>query len=316
MILPSNRYDFRAAQKKPRGRKLAVVIAVVVALGTLTGIAAWQRDAILDFFTADANEERALHEFWDTLEYTELLDHASTILETDPLDASALIYAGFAHFYLSTESYTLEEKLPHIDRSIVLLRKALLKEHPPLQGSIEYVLGKAYHYKGRYYADLSISYLEKSLEHDYVGNDTYEYLGLAYSNLGYYEKSAENFKQAIEIEATDLRYLALAQAYINAAKIDDAESYLLRTINKTDNDLVEQKSRFLLGRIYFDSGQLPKAEDQYKSLLEVNPRSADAYYYLGEIYLKYGKSIEARAQWRNALDVDPNHYGARLRYYK
>ena len=182
-------------------------------------------------------------------------------------------------------------------------------------GSLEYILGKAYYYKGRYYTDQTIAYLERSIELGFVGDDTHEYLGLTYSAIGDYEKSADRFLQAVERDGTDMRYLALSQAYVNADKPQQAETYLLRTITKTSDMSIEQKSRFLLGKLYIDLEQLPKAEDQYRRILELNPRAADAYYYLGEIYFLKGKTIEARAHWREALIIDPAHYGARVRYY-
>jgi len=148
-----------------------------------------------------------------------------------------------------------------------------------------------------------------------VGEDTYEYLGLAYTTLGYYEKSAESFLKAVAQEPTDTRYLALAQAYFNQGLVDRSEEYLQRTLNATGDPAIEEKARFLLAKIYLESEQLAKAEDQYRRILEKDLDSADAYFFLGEIYLKYNKETEARYYWRQAHMIDPSHYGARLRLF-
>jgi len=148
-----------------------------------------------------------------------------------------------------------------------------------------------------------------------VGEDTYEYLGLAYTTLGYYEKSAESFLKAVAQEPTDTRYLALAQAYFNQGLVDRSEEYLQRTLNATGDPAIEEKARFLLAKIYLESEQLAKAEDQYRRILEKDLDSAAAYFFLGEIYLKYNKETEARYYWRQAHMIDPSHYGARLRLF-
>jgi tetratricopeptide (TPR) repeat protein len=121
--------------------------------------------------------------------------------------------------------------------------------------------------------------------------------------------------KAVAEEPTDTRYLALAQAYFNQGLVDRAEEYLLRTLNKTEDPAIEEKTRFLLGKIYFETEQLAKAEDQYRRIIEKDENSADAYYFLGEIYLKYDRETEARYYWRQAHMIDASHYGARLRLF-
>ena len=93
------------------------------------------------------------------------------------MDATALSYRGFAYFYRAVAEIALEEKLPLLDESIVSLRRALLSG-TPFVGEVDYVLGKAYFYKGKYYYDESISYMESSLAKGYVQKDSNEYIGL------------------------------------------------------------------------------------------------------------------------------------------
>ncbi len=172
-----------------------------------------------------------------------------------------------------------------------------------------------YEYKGKFYADQTINYLVKAEAEGYIGEDSYEYLGLAFSELGDYERSAESFLRAVDQEPTDMRYLALAQSHFNLGHTSEAEEYLMRTLDTTSDFDVEIKTRFLLGKIYFETDQMTRSEDQYKSILQDDPLSADAYYFIGEIYLKYDKIAEARYYWRQAYNIDPSHYGARLRLF-
>ncbi len=98
-------------------------------------------------------------------------------------------------------------------------------------------------------------------------------------------------------------------------RTSDAVDYLLRTLNKTEDKDIEERTRFLLGGIYLDTGELFKAEEQFAAIAKIDPRSADAHYDLGEVYAKMNDPVKARAEWRNALIIDPSHYGAKLRYY-
>ncbi len=314
MVLPDNRFDFNyRPSRKSKKRWIPIAGGVVLVALIVVGIS-W-RDRIAAFFDRESEPQPDLAVLWEEQQYEAINERCREILDESPMSYRTLVFNGFAYFYRSVGRYTPEERLPFLDGAIWSLRKALLFDNPEDRGQIEYVLGKAYHFKGNFYADLTIDYLERSIRNGYIGEDTYEYLGLAYSGLGNYAQSAHYFELAVEQRPTDMRYLALAQSYVNSGDHEAAERYLLRTINKTTDPSVEQKARFLIGGIYLENDQLTKAEDQYRSILELNPRSADAHYYLGEIFTKYGRSIEARSEWREALRIDPSHYGARLRYY-
>lgn len=315
MVLPDSRFDFRSSPRKSR-RGLVFTLVFVVVAG-FVGVAVWRWDAVFGAFGRSGAQERSLEELWDAREYESIVTRADELLQANPMNQRALIYRGFSYFYWGAALFSVEERIPYIDESIVSLRKAKLFNTPDLLGSIEYVLGKAYHFKGKYYEDLTIQYLLSSIERGYKAEDTYEYLGLAFSEVGNYTKSATYFKKAVEQAPTDMRYLALAQAYLNGGEYVRAEEYLLRTLNKTQDQEMAERSRFLLGKLYMEEGELARAEEQYRRILESNPDSADAHFYLGEVYFRYGndKLVEARAQWRKAYQIDKSHYGARLRLF-
>jgi tetratricopeptide (TPR) repeat protein len=190
-----------------------------------------------------------------------------------------------------------------------------LYEKPPLPGEIDYVLGKAYYQKGRFYSDLSVRYMSFSLDKNFEGDDSYEYLGLAYNNIGEYDKSITYLLKASEENPSDLLYLVLAQTYYQTGDTAAAEEYLDRSINKSSDAGLTQTARALLGDIYMRRGEYLKAEAQYLKIIEQNPQNADSHFYLGEIYYNLGDPIKARASWRRAIWIDPNHFGAKTRLY-
>ena len=246
--------------------------------------------------------------------YDELIIAANAVLIGDPLNAMALSYKGFASFFKSSAQDLAEEKMPSIDQAIVSLRRARLAG-AQFGGEIDYVLGKAYFNKGKYYYDLSIACMESSIAKGYVQKDSYEYIGQAYSQLGDNDKAMESFLIALKDDSGDLLLLTIGQTYYQMKRTSDAVDYLLRTLNKTEDKDIEERARFLLGGIYLDTAELFKAEEQFAAIVKIDPQSADAHYSLGEVYAKMNDPVKARAEWRNALIIDPTHYGAKLRYY-
>jgi len=320
MFIPGDRYSFssfrRKPQRGPRGFSLAliIVVALLVVGGGLFLIVRGKLPVVF----AKASGGETLSQLWSGRQYAAINVRAEEILNRRPLDESALVYNGFAYFYQGVAAPTLEAKLPLFDNAIEYLRKALLTTNGSLTATIDYVLGKAYYQKGKYYLDLSIEYLNRSLAGGYNANDTYEYLGLAYSDLGEYDKGASYFGKALAQNPSDLLNYILAQTYYKAGDLAKSEEYLQRTIGKAEeskDSSLEVRGRFLLGRIETDRKDDAKAEEQYQKILALDPSSADAHFFLGNLYERQDDKIKARAEWRAALRIDPSHNGARLKLY-
>jgi len=314
MIYPNNRYEFRTYRKK-RARTIFIFIGILVLIAI--GFGLWQVKPQLKnlLLSEETEQKKTVQELWDEKKYQDVIAVCEQRLQDNPLDSKSLIFAGFSYFYSSLSIGKEEKRQAQIEKAIVYLRKALLKKNPPLAEQINYVLGKSYYHKGKYFVDLSIQFLEKAYESGYIAEDIYEYLGLAYSKIEEYDKSIEYFKKAIDNSPSDLLYLTVGELYYKKENAKQAEEYLLRALNSTTDKEVEKKSRLLLGEIYREKEQYIKAEKQYKEILSFASDSADAHFYLGEIYNKLGNNVKARAEWRNALRINPDHYGAKLRLY-
>ncbi len=315
MIIPGNRYTYPRKKKNKHKKFVFAGIVLIVLVSTLL---------IFRFFTNESSdetsemvtlEEKTLEELWSDSRYKELTERCETILAVDPLDARSLIYNGFAYFYLGIAQFTLEDQLPLLDKAVINLRKALQLKNHPLEGKVNYILGKAYYHKGRFYMDQAIIHIEKSVELGTVNPDSYKYLGLSYSELGFYSEGIEYFLKAVNDREDDMLFLVLGQTYHKLGDEVNSEIYLKRAIELNNDFRVEIKSRFLLGKIYTENGDYKKAQDQYNLILARDSKSADAHYFLGEIYSEMGNSVKARAEWRKVLELDPSHYGALLRLY-
>jgi len=318
MLLNYDQYRY-GLRKKGRHRGLlpallaaaAVVAVLVPVILLLTGT--WQPFSV----RGGRGDVKDLATLWQAKRYDEVIQCADQILKATPLDRDALGYRGFASFYKAVSDESSEERTANLDQAIVSLRQAQLMGSS-WKGELDYVLGKAYFHKGRYYLDLSTSFMENSVAHGTVMQDSYEYLGLAYTQLGEMEKGLEYFLKAMEGDggASDLLLLTIGQSYYSMKRTEEAVGYLSRALDRTEDEAIAKKARFLLGEIYLERQDLAKAEEQFQAIVKADPKSAEAHFNLGEIYAKRGDLVKARGEWRTVLVIDPSHVGAKLRYYK
>ena len=194
-----------------------------------------------------------------------------------------------------------------LSAAIVSLRRALLDSRIALaEPAAQYALGKAYYHRGYVYYDLAVRYLEGSLALGYDGTDTYEYLGLAYTELGD-PRGLEYFRHALTRRPSDLLHLKMATMLMDEGDVQGARTNLIDAIALTDDRAIAQRARYELGAVYRTLGEWPLAEEQYRAIIAADERAADAHFYLGEIYSQQGDSGRAVAQWRAARQLDPNH---------
>ncbi len=317
MIIPENRFRAHSNyyHKPSKKRWLLILILICIAGGGALLYLVLKEPVNSSKSKEPAAVQKTYEQLWQKGDYKKLAEKCDQKIALKPFDPKALVYGGFSYFYLAVGQFTMEEKIPLLNKSIFYLRQVLLLHPIPLQSKVDYILGKAYYNKGRYYLDLSIEYLKKSIDAGFIQDDSYKYLGMAYGELGMYKNAIGYFLKALAKKPDDMLYLVLGQTYYKMEDSSTSERYLNEALNNTHDFSIEQKSRFLLGKIFLDKNELIKAEDQYNKILEKNRNSADAHYYLGEIYSKLHKKVKARAEWRKALEIDPSHYGALLRLY-
>lgn len=62
-------------------------------------------------------------------------------------------------------------------------------------------------------------------------------------------------------------------------------------------------SRYALATEYARGGELEKAAEEYRRLLEINPDYAAAYYHGGQVLEKLGREEDAKALYRKGIEV-------------
>jgi len=314
MVWDINKYRY-TTEKKRKGRPIIFALALLIITGVIIGWV-FRFDKKIAFLKHSSRKETTLIDLWNNQLYDKIIDKSDSILKSNQMNTQALIFKGFAYFYKAVPELSLEKKIPLLTNSIISLRRAKLTKLDNIVGEVDYILGKTYFLMGRYYYDLAIKYILLSNSEGFKSSDSYEYLGIAYTQLGDLKKANEYFNFTLKSRTSDILLLAIAKNYFQLNNIDKAVEYLKRAINSTKDRVVEEKCRFLLAEIYTKQKYFGKAEQEYAKILKYNPKSADAHYYLGEIYRILGQSVKARAEWREALRINPSHYAAKLRYYK
>ncbi|MDR1786956.1 MAG: tetratricopeptide repeat protein [Treponema sp.] len=317
---------------------LAAFLALLLAVGAAVFVG-------YRWYAAERNERALLLEYWQKADYEAAHKLAGELLEKRPLDYQTLSLRGFSAFQLADAQINSGDALEYLDDCIRSLRKALITKNAPREGSLSYVLGKAYYHKNEHtglgYAALAVKYLEQAREAAYEAPDLPEYLGLAYVGIKEYHKSVAALSEALRAETvggaaeaaseaeagseaepaaqpaaqpSDILLLAIARSYLELKQWDQAKAYLHQCISISKDSKTINIARLLLGRVSLDTGAYQEAIRQYRAVLsEESDRNADAWFQLGEVYYAMKDTTRARAQWRQTLKVNPGHRGARSR---
>lgn len=253
-----------------------------------------------------------LYEKWNEYDYRAVYDISNAILEIKPFNNAALTLHGYSSFFLATRETDTMKSQAFLDESINSLRVALQSARRSIVPQIEYMIGRAYFYKDEissyhYYADLAVQYLLRARREGYKSDDIPELLGLSYASLGMTMESISSFSEALLGRETDFLLLSIGEQYFKAGQAAAAEQYLYRISTNCKDQRIVQKSHVLLGQIYISQEKYAEAEKEFRTILEKNQNSADAYYGLGVIYEKAGELIKARSEWRKALRFQANH---------
>jgi tetratricopeptide (TPR) repeat protein len=252
---------------------------------------------------------------WNLQDYDSILELTGTSLEINPMDPYNLIFSGFAGYHKAISQISVDEVNVYLNQAILDLRKALILKDIPQIELVYYILGKSYLYKGKYYADLSIKYLQKAMDEGYENQDSYEFLGEAYSYLDDYEKSIQSYETALKKFQSDRLYLKIAEDSFKFGEYDKAAEYYKILIEETSDESLRKKGLFHLGKLYYDIKNLKRAEETFITLTDLDPTVAEAYFLLGEINFLNQENQSARSYWHQTLRIDPEHRGARLRLY-
>ena len=101
-------------------------------------------------------------------------------------------------------------------------------------------------------------------------------------------------------------YLALAQIYERHKRYPEAEAAVTQAEKLSRPGLEMEYVHFLRGALYERQKKFDLAEEQFRKVLEMNPRNAATLNYLGYMFADQGRKLEESvALIQRALEIDP-----------
>lgn len=220
------------------GAKRTLIFLILILIIATLGFLAFQEGVFEG--KSDPASEVPFFSLWNNSDYSGLLLAAEECLYSNPYDAEALYYGSAAAFYYGIRQISPADMIPYFDRTIRYARTLIALGQPPHEGMLEYLLGKAYFYKGFYYYDLAASYLESSLKKGYFNPDIYEYLAECHGLLGNPEISTQFYLLSLEKEANSAVYIKVALNCFQIRQYDQAEDYYMKALDAASDDFEKE----------------------------------------------------------------------------
>ncbi|GEM_PF-677943 len=312
------RHAFKYTSRNSHNRKsrvtvLSLVLALLAAFAIY--IALEHGSNLFRERTKVVQRTVSISDLWEEGRYGEVSSIAEEILLEHPMNRDALLFAGYSKFYLAISRLSAEERNSDIDDAIKYMRLLLARGGTPHPERVTYLLGKAYLLKGTYWADQAIYYLKASLDAGYLAEDSYEFMGRAYSQLEEPEKALSWFQKAAESHPTDRLLLTLGEEAFKLGHYDDAADYYRQSIKSTRDESLKKRGLSQLGQLYYDVGNYSMARGVLESLVSMEPGNQNYQFLLGETYHELGYEKEARNVWHAVTRINPKHVGALHRLY-
>ncbi len=211
-------------------------------------------------------------------------------------------------YYVQGRGYLQDPRKPENLTSAEIVFKQALKIDPNF-GQAEAGLGETYWLKyqmGKQKQAIvpAQEACTKAVDLGNAGAEGHMCLGLLEDGTGQYEKAAEQFQQAMQLEpANERAYTSLAGAYQHLNQPDKAEETYKRAIAVRPQ---YWRGYSFLGTFYIAQAEYEKAAAMFRRATELDPESYLAFNNLGAALLYAGKDDEAAQAFEKSLALRPN----------
>lgn len=228
--------------------------------------------------------------------------------EKQALGAHSTTLPEAYQYFVQGRGYLQDSGKPENLTSAEIVFKQALKVDPSF-GQAEAGLGESYWLKYRLskqkqWIAPAQQACTKAVDLGNAGAEGHMCLGLLEDGTGQYEKAAEQFQQAVQLEpANDRAYTSLAKAHQHLNQPDKAEETYKRAI--------EVRPQYwhgysYLGAFYFAQADYGKAAAAFLRATELAPDSYDAFNNLGAALLYDGKDDEAAKALGKSIAIRPS----------
>ncbi|MFN8154834.1 MAG: tetratricopeptide repeat protein [Bacteroidia bacterium] len=118
------------------------------------------------------------------------------------------------------------------------------------------------------------------------------------------QKSIASYKKVLEINPKNLNAKTdLGACYADGTNEPMKGILLLREV--VAEDPKHEMAQYNLGMLSVKSGQLDKAIERFKTVLEINPKRVEVNFYLGQVYLQKGDTAQAIQSYEQFIKTAP-----------
>jgi len=79
----------------------------------------------------------------------------------------------------------------------------------------------------------------------------------------------------------------------------------------------ERKEKYLeKGKVYLEEKNYDKAKIEFKNVLQIDPKDADAYFFMGQLEERNKELVKALSNYKKAIELDPKHTKAKVKLAK
>jgi serine/threonine-protein kinase len=229
--------------------------------------------------------------------------------ERQALAAHATTLPEAYQYFVEGIGYLGQRENPEALTSAETVFKQALKLDPNY-GPAEAGLGETYWYL--YYTTKQKRWIApaqqacaKAVELGNAGAEGHVCLGILENGTGQYEKAAEQFQQAVQLDpVNDQAYSHLAEAYQNLNQLDKAEETYKREIRVRPE---YHRGYSGLGAFYFGQAEYDKAQAMFEKAVALKPDSYGNYRNLGGTLLYEGRDEEATRALEKSIAIRPSY---------
>jgi tetratricopeptide (TPR) repeat protein len=228
-------------------------------------------------------------------------------IPTMPKEQASVIFAGVGEYYMEKDEYTRAQDF--FRESIQLDARNTkaqggLSEALALEGNDVLVKGGA----GQGHLTIARQKFEEALKYNNKNSPAYFGLAEVYSELNREPEAIANYENALtnDRDLTEI-YVPLGILYYQQGEIAKAEGLLLKALAVRPDDA---QTQYFLGLVRFSQNRNDEALTAFNKAKELDPTNAEAFFQAGETLVRLKRHRDAIDDYLRATTLKTNYFDA------
>ncbi|MBP9663644.1 MAG: tetratricopeptide repeat protein, partial [Pyrinomonadaceae bacterium] len=160
------------------------------------------------------------------------------------------------------------------------------------------------------HADLAKGFFLEALKYDATNSAAYFGLAEVYSELDQYPEAIANYEKSLEgdKDLTEI-FVPLGILYYQNGDIDKADKMLTKALVSSSGSA---ETQFFLGLVRSSQGRNEEAAAAFTQAKTLDPKMEEAFFQSGEVLSRLGRRAEAADDYKRAVELRPAYFEAWL----